>query len=191
MVVKYDLPNLMLQNSISKFRVNPAYIKCCEAHAVGLGSIQDAIDYMSNCLNVDIATGIWLDYIGWLVGTTRKNFDISKYFCVNAPDINVEQEFFFPTETNWTQGSLNDTIFRQRIKAKIGYNISKGTREENLFIIKNLTNADNVIITKEEVLLLNVHLYGDNIIFSNINSLRSDIQNIFGVTVGLNNLEIN
>ena len=38
---------------------------------------------------------------------------------------------------------------------------------------------------------LDVHLWGENIIFSSINSLRTDIENILGVTVGLDKLEIN
>ena len=194
----YDLLNTMLNNTISPLRNNDGYIKLCEAHCVGLGKIQDTINYMSDCLNVDIASGVWLDNIGAFVGVNRSAFDISRYFCVNSPDINVEKEFYFPKSSQWTKGSLNDTLFRQRIRAKIGYNISRGTRENNLAIIKGLTNANKVVIThsKDEYnniipMTLDVHLFGENIIFSSINSLRSDIENIFGVTVGLDKLEIN
>ena len=194
----YDLLNTMLNNTISPLRNNDGYIKLCEAHCVGLGKIQDAINYMSDCLNVDVASGVWLDNIGYLVGIDRTAFDISRYFCVNLPDINVEKEFYFPTSSQWTKGNLNDILFRQRIRAKIGYNISNGTRENNLAIIKGLTNADKVVIThsKDEYnniipMTLDVHLWGENIIFSNINSLRTDIENILGVTVGLDKLEIN
>ena len=194
----YDLLNTMLNNTISPLRNNDGYIKLCEAHCVGLGKIQDAINYMSDCLNVDVASGVWLDNIGYLVGIDRTAFDISRYFCVNSPDINVEKEFYFPTSSQWTKGNLNDILFRQRIRAKIGYNISNGTRENNLAIIKGLTNADKVVIThsKDEYnniipMTLDVHLWGENIIFSNINSLRTDIENVLGVTVGLDKLEIN
>lgn len=147
-IEKLELDNSMKRFSISKLRANQAYVKMCEAHCVGMNSIQNAIDYMSNALNVDKASGVWLDYIGWLVGTNRQYFDASEFFKVNSPDLNTEKYFYFPTETTWTQGTLNDVLFRQRIKAKIGYNVSKGTREENLAIIKNMTNADKVIITK-------------------------------------------
>lgn len=143
----YDLLNTMLNNTISPLRNNDGYIKLCEAHCVGLGKIQDTINYMSDCLNVDVASGVWLDNIGNLVGITRNTFDISTYFCVNSRDINVEKEFYFEKSSIWTKGRLQDISFRQRIKAKIGYNISKGTRENNLAIIKGLTNADKVVIT--------------------------------------------
>lgn len=143
----YDLLNTMLNNTISPLRNNDGYIKLCEAHCVGLGKIQDTINYMSDCLNVDVASGVWLDNIGALVGINRSAFDISRYFCVNSPDINVEKEFYFEKSSIWTKGNLQDITFRQRIKAKVGYNISNGTRENNLAIIKGLTNADKVVIT--------------------------------------------
>lgn len=146
-IEKYDLLNTMLNNTISPLRNNDGYIKLCEAHCVGLGKIQDTIDYMSDCLNIDVASGVWLDNIGYLVGVDRAAFDISRYFCVNSPDINVEKEFYFPKSSQWTKGSLNDILFRQRIRAKIGYNISNGTRENNLAIIKGLSNAEKVVIT--------------------------------------------
>lgn len=146
-IEKYDLLNTMLNNTISSLRNNDGYIKLCEAHCIGLGKIQDTIDYMSDCLNVDVANGVWLDNIGYLVGIDRTAFDISRYFCVNSPDINVKKEFYFPKSSIWTKGTLNDILFRQRIRAKIGYNISNGTRNNNLEIIKGLTNADKVVIT--------------------------------------------
>lgn len=194
----YDLLNTMLNNTISPLRNNDGYIKLCEAHCVGLGKIQDTINYMSDCLNVDVASGVWLDNIGALVGINRSAFDIRRYFCVNSPDINVEKEFYFEKSSIWTKGTLQDITFRQRIKAKVGYNISNGTRENNLAIIKGLTNADKVVIThsKDEYnniipMTLDVHLWGEDIIFSSVNSLRSDIENVLGVTVGLDKLEIN
>lgn len=190
-IEKLNLENLMQRYSITKLRGNQAYVKLCEAHCKGLGTIQDAINYMTDMLDIDKASGVWLDYIGWLVGTTRSFFDIARFFCVNSADLGVEKYFYFPNETQWSKGNLDDVIFRQRIKAKVGYNISKGTREENIYIIKNLTNADRAVITKAGYKKLNVHLYGENIIFSNVNSLREDITNIFGATIGLNELEIN
>lgn len=190
-IEKLDLEGLIKSFSISKLRSNQAYVKLCEAHCKGLNTIQDAINYMTDMLDIDKANGVWLDYIGWLVGTTRSFFDMGSFFCVNSADINVEKYFYFPTQTQWTQGKLDDVIFRQRIKAKIGYNISKGTREENIYIIKNLTNADKAVITKAGYKMLNVHLYGEDIVFSSVNSLREDIANVFGATIGLKELEIN
>ena len=41
-----------------------------------------------------------------------------------------------PSTEKETSGSAMSVL--ERIKAKIGYNISKGTREENIYIIKNI-----------------------------------------------------
>ena len=142
---KIDLNSLILQNSITSLRENEGYKKLCEAHNQGTISIQNAVDFLINALSVDKASGVFLDYIGWLVGTTRVSFSMGNFFCVNSSDINVEKYFYFPSSTDWSQGTLGDVMFRQRIKAKIGYNISNGTREENLYIIKNLTNASKFV----------------------------------------------
>ena len=39
--------------------------------------------------------------------------------------------------------------------------------------------------------MLDIKLIGDNLIYSGVNSLRQDIENVLGATIGLNNLEIN
>lgn len=193
-----DLTQEMINASITPLKTNDGYRTMCKAHCLGAENLQSAINYLSDCLDVDKANGVWLDYIGWLVGTTREYFDMSRYFCVNSADVNVEKEFYFPNSSQWSKSSLQDIVFRQKIKAKIGYNTSKGNRENNLSIIKGITNAEKVVIThaKDEynniiLMTLDVHLYGDDIIYGSINSLRNDIENVFGVTVGLNNLEIN
>lgn len=172
----FELDKVMLSNSIGTFRFNPAYIKMCEAHAKGLGTIQEGIDYMSDLLNVDKANGIWLDYIGALVGIDRTAFDMTQYFCVNLPHINQEKEFYFPKSSIYSKSSLSDIIFRGRIKAKIGYNISKGTREENLYIIKYLTNATEVKLTHAKE-------YNSDI-FTNVGNLTIDDGVVAGFTRG-------
>ena len=78
-----ELDKKMLEYSISQFRNIPEYVKICEAFAVGATSIEDAVDYLSNAMDVDKAEGIWLDYLAWLVGTKRQFYDITQYFCVN------------------------------------------------------------------------------------------------------------
>ena len=166
---KLELDKLMQQYSISQFRNIPEYVKICEAFTVGLGTIQDTVDYLSDVFNLDKATGIWLDYIGALVGEVRGEYiDTDKYFCVNAEDVNVPKFFYFPNSINNGSSSLSDDLFRGQIKAKIAYNVSKGTREDLIKIIKYLVNADRVIIEKKAPMVLDISLYGENILKNNI-----------------------
>ena len=58
----YELDKKMLEYSISQFRNIPEYVKICEAFAVGLGTIQSGVDYLSDMLDVDKAEGVWLIY---------------------------------------------------------------------------------------------------------------------------------
>ena len=166
---KLELDKLMQQYSISQFRNIPEYVKICEAFTVGLGTIQDTVDYLSDVFNLDKTTGIWLDYVGWLVGDTRGEYiDTDKYFCVNAEDVNVSKFFYFPNSVNNSSSSLSDELFRGQIKAKIAYNVSKGTREDLIKIIKYLVNADRVIVQKQSPMILRISLYGERILKVNI-----------------------
>lgn len=185
-----ELDKKMLEYSISQFRNIPEYVKMCEAFAVGCGTIQNAIDYLSDMIDVDTAEGIWLDYLAWLVGTTRDAYNILNFFCLNAPHLNVEKEFYFEGITPDAKGSLQDVLLRKRIKAKIAYNNSRATRKENIRIIQWIFNADKVVITKPEPMMLDIIMYGDEIIYPSIDNVRSAILNLLGNGVGLRNLEI-
>lgn len=187
----YELDKKMLEYSISQFRNIPEYVKICEAFAVGLGTIQDSVNYLSDMIDLDKAEGIWLDYIAWLVGTARETtFDATQFFCVNAEHLNVSKLFYFEGMSSYSKNNMQDLYLRKRIKSKIAYNISKATRNENIRIIQGIFNADKVIITKVEPMVLDVILYGDDIIYSTIASVRDTINNILGNGVGLRNLDI-
>ena len=166
----FELDKKMLDYSISQFRNIPEYVKMCEAFTVGLNTIQDTINYLSDVLNIDKTEGIWLDYIGLLVGQARPEYiSTSKYFCVNSEDVNVPKFFYFPNSTtNNSDSNLDDDLFKGQIKAKIAYNVSKGTREDLIKIIKPLVNADRVVIQRTSPMVLKISLYGENIIQTNI-----------------------
>lgn len=186
----YELDKKMLEYSISQFRNIPEYVKMCEAFAVGLGTIQTSVDYLSNMIDIDKAEGIWLDYIAWLVGTNRTTYDILQFFCVNAPHLNVEKYFYFEGISTLEKGTVQDVALRKRIKAKIAYNTSKGTRNENIRIIEGLVNADKVVISNVSPMLLDITLYGDNLFYPSTQALRATIENILGNGVGIRNLTI-
>ena len=186
----YELDKKMLEYSISQFRNIPEYVKICEAFCVGLGMIQYAINYLSDAQNVDKAEGIWLDYLAWLVGTTRVTYDILQYFCVNAPHLNVEKLFYFEGISSIETGTLQDSYLRKKIKAKVAYNTSKATRNENIKIIQGMVNADKVVISNVSPMVLDITLYGDSLFYPSAQSLRNSIENILGNGVGIRNLDI-
>lgn len=185
-----DNYNLLQTNVISKLRDYPRFLCLLKTFANRFDNLQNAVNYLSDMLDVDKAEGIWLDYIAWLVGTTRDAYNILNFFCFNAPHINVAKEFYFEGITPDAKGNLQDVLLRKRIKAKIAYNTSKATRNENIRIIKNMFNADIVIITKVEPMVLDIIMYGDEIIYPSIDNVRDAINNLLGNGVGVRNLEI-
>ena len=186
----YELDKKMLEYSISQFRNIPEYVKMCEAFTLGLVTIQNAINYLSDAQNVDKAEGIWLDYIAWLVGTNRITYDVLQYFCVNAPHLNVEKYFYFEGVSYLEKGGIQDVVLRKRIKAKVAYNTSRATRNENIKIIEGMVNADKVVISNVSPMLLDITLYGNNLFYPSVQTLRATIENILGNGVGIRNLNI-
>lgn len=184
----YELDKLMQQYSISELRNIPEYVALCNAHAKGLSTVQNATSYLTDAMDVNNATGIWLDYLGWLVGINRSYSDITKFFSVNHSDINVQKLFWFAQQTINPNSSIKDELFRQRILAKIQYNKTRCTRNENIAIIKGMTLAQHVIIENVEPMSLNITLYGDEIIETP--TMITDIESILGNGVGINRLQI-
>lgn len=181
----FELDKKMLEYSISQYRVVPEYVKICEAFCVGLGTIQTSVDYLSNMIDVDKAEGVWLDYIGELVGQQRSQYiDTDQFFCVNAEDVNKPKRFYFPNISNTAGGvsDLSDSLFQGQIKAKIAYNISDGTRESNIKIIKQMVNADRVIIENVAPMELKISLMGENIITNNV---KERIEQILAPGIGI------
>ena len=158
----------VLKYVIPYFRNNRDVKNILLAIGEQFNSFQDAIVYLLDTLTIKNAQGIWLDYIGQEVGTTRDEVDFGNYFCVNLPHVNVEKRFYFLTsDLNPIQKiTLKDAEFIQKIMAVIGGNLSSGTRNENLNIIKMITNADNVIIDKVSTCFLNLYLTGNNITYT-------------------------
>ena len=174
--------------AVSQLRLNPDYQNFCEVIGNDLNDLKKISEYILKSINIDEAEGIWLDYLGWLVGTTRVYFDIGDFFSVNSDDLNVEKYFWFPGTTVGGESNLDDVFFRKRIYAKIGYNISKGTREENIYILKNLTFAKKVIIKRVAPLVLDITLIGNDIIQTP--TFKEDIEKVLGLCVGTGTIKV-
>ena len=174
--------------AVSQLRLNPDYQNLCEVIGQDFNDLKKISEYILKSINIDEAEGIWLDYLGWLVGTTRVYFDIGDFFSVNSDDVNVDKYFYFPGTSLAGEMNLDDVLFRKRIYAKIGYNISKGTREENIYIIKNLTFANRVLIKRVAPLVLDITLIGNDIIQTP--TFKEDIEKVLGLCVGIGTIQI-
>ncbi len=130
--------------------------------------LQDALYAL--CLNLHIrdARGVWLDMIGREVGAQRDEKDFGSFFCVNRKHINEEMRFYFLSsgENPESPLTLDDAEFIQKIFAYIGANSSCGTRNENIEIIKTITNADHVYITRTAPCSLKIQLAGSALILT-------------------------
>lgn len=174
--------------AVSQFRQNPDYVNLCEAIGNDFNDLKKVSQFVLDCIDIDNATGIWLDYIGWLVGTTREYFNIARFFSVNSKDVNVSKYIWFANQSIGQISNLEDDLFRRRIYAKIGYNISTGTRKENIYIIKNMSYADKVKIKRVQSMTLDITLVGNNILETQ--TLLDDINTVLGMGVGIGNLQI-
>lgn len=177
--------------SLGQFRNNPEYMALIGADAGLKDNLQKNAQYLLDSIDINLAEGVFLDYLGWLVGISRRYFDISAYFSYNRADVNTEKYIWFSEpETDFVapSGSLEDRDFRARIKAKAGANTSKCTREENISIIKNMTFARHVKIKNVDIMLLDVTLVGDNLFFTQ--DTKSDIELVLGSGVGIRNLRV-
>lgn len=125
--------------------------------------LQAVFLYLLDTLKINNARGVWLDYIGKEVGAVRSDTDYGDYFCVNAEHINVPKLFYNSTSAISPENtiSLADEDFITKIQAYILANISCGTRNQNIRVIKMITRADEVIITKTDTCTLSVNLIGD------------------------------
>ena len=181
----------VLKYLISYFRPNEDIKNILLAIGMRFNELQDIIIQLLDSLTISKARGFLLDNIGAEVGTTRDEVDYGDYFCVNLPHLKVAKRFYFlASNLDPNQKvTLKDAEFIQKIMAVIGSNLSSGTRNENLNIIKMLTNAESVIIKKVGKCELDIYLNGSNITYTK-NTLKY-IQDILIDGVFLNEVYIN
>lgn len=181
----------ILKYIIPYFRQNTDIKNILLAIGMRFNALQDIIVELLDSLTISKAKGFLLDCNGREVGTERDDVDYGDYFCVNLPHINIAKRFYFlASNLDPNQKvTLKDAEFIQKIMAVIGSNLSSGTRNENLNIIKMLTNSENVIIKKVGTCQLDLYLNGSNITYTK-NTLKY-IQDILIDGVFLNEVYIN
>lgn len=136
----------ILKYIIPYFRQNTDIKNILLAIGMRFNALQDIIVELLDNLTISKAHGFLLDNIGKEVGTERDEVNYGDYFCVNLPHINVTKRFMASNLNPESVIILEDAEFIQKIMAVIGGNMSSGTRNENLNIIKMITNAEKVVI---------------------------------------------
>ncbi len=180
--LKYMLPYL---------RTNEDVVAVLKAIGSRFTNLQNAIVYLLDTLDIRKARGVWLDYAGAEVGAQRDEMDFGNYFCVNRLHLNVEKRFYFLTSGVDPESplSLPDAEFIQKIFAYIGANSSCGTRNEIIEIVKTITNADTVIVTKTARCTLSIALTGKSLVLTQ--NTVNYIQQIIGDGIYLEELTQN
>lgn len=181
----------VLKYLISYFRQNEDIKNILLAIGMRFNELQDVIVQLLDSLKISKARGFLLDNTGTEVGTTRDEVDYGDYFCVNLPHLNVAKRFYFLTSNLNPEMTitLEDKEFIQKIMAVIGGNLSSGTRNENLNIIKMITNAESVIIKKVGTCQLDLYLNGADITYTK--NTFEYISNILADGVFLRKVHIN
>ena len=191
-MIELNYRELLDEYIISPFRGKDGVKETLNAISEQYSKIQNDLYSLLNWTSIDTAEGDLLDYIGFLFGITRDYFDISQYICLNVDDINRSKYFFFREGgVGPNTGSLSDMDFRNRIKAKIASKFSNHTRNENIYVIKNMTFAENVEISKPSTMMLNVNLVGDRDNMFITDKTLAEVEGVLGYGVGLNALTIN
>lgn len=191
-MIELDYRQLLDEYIISQFRGKDGIKETLDAISGQYLKLQGDLQSLLNWTSVDTADGELLDYIGYLFGITRDYFDISQFICLNQDDINRSKYFFFREGGNpGNTGNLSDKNFRARIKAKIASKFSNHTRNYNIYVIKNMTFAENVEITKPSKMMLNVNLVGDRNKMFITDKTLAEVEGVLGYGVGLNALTIN
>lgn len=159
----YDYEVQALRYCLPYLRCNKDVKTILKTIGKQFNNIQAVILYLLNTLQIDKARGVWLDLIGAEVGALRDDVDFGDYFCANAEHVNVEKRFWFTNsgENPENHITLNDAEFINKIYAYIASDTSSGTQNEIINIVKFLTGADNVIVSKSGTCVISLNLIGD------------------------------
>lgn len=187
----YDYKNKGLEYIISYFRTNKDIVNILQTIGQRYEELQNILQQLLTNLNISKARGKRLDYIGAEVGASRDESDFGEYFCINRLHLNVPKPFYFITSGLDPKStlSLSDAEYIQKIYAYIGTNSSSGSLEELISIIKKITNADTVLINKNENQGISIDIKGDGLIMTK-NTINY-IQNILGDGIYLEEIKTN
>jgi hypothetical protein len=153
--------------------------------------IEDGIDYILNHgMILDNARDKWLDRYGIIVGATREEIIIDpNSFQLNVADkLNVGYLPLLKNNGGTVPITLGDAQYLVKIKAQIGKNNTSTLREQIITIVKLITNATQVLISKPQNHYIDIDLIGNAIIYK-INTF-DNIESILDGTAKLRYIRI-
>ena len=134
--------------------------------------LQSVLNKLVQSYNIKQCRDELLDFAGLEVGVTR---DVVDFLTSNFSPYSVL--------------TLNDAAFLQKIYAQIYSNTSSSTYEEFLYIVKFITNADKVEITKYSDCSIKLNLIGNNVLYTS--NTAAYINQICGCGIYLKEVTIN
>lgn len=187
----FDYKVEALKYILPYFRQNEDIVEILRAIGNRFNNLQSAILYILKSQNLRDARGIWLDNYGKEVGASRDELDFGNYFCVNRLHINVPKRFYFTStkENPLSPLTLQDAEFIQKILAYVFGNKSSATWNEIIDIVKTITSADKVILTKKAKCILDINIIGEKIVLTR--NTVTYIKNVVADGVAVEEIEIN
>lgn len=138
--VNEDLSEIGLNLLLYQFSDKTNITKILEQYLKGLHEVQQDLFTLVDNFNIEDAVGIYLDYLGKLVGERREGD--------------------------------NDDDYRKRIKIRLLINNSKGTPNELLEILSQLTETDNVRIWEHFPVSTLLYTDGNNATVKTLKALK-------------------
>jgi len=150
-------------------------------------TLEKTLDDVSKITDIDTATGVNLDVIGYIVGISRiipSSLALSFFgFSDSVPvgivfgedgDLSKGARFREEGESSTASTVLNDIEYRQLIRAKIIKNHSKGTGEDLIAGLRYLFGTDTIIIDDNLDMTFDIAI-GRNLTFAEKALLNLDI----------------
>ncbi len=166
-MVVYNFEELSPGYILPYLRTCPELVSLMKLIGNRFNSIQAVLLALLECYDISNCKGRLLDFAGDEVGASREEASIDNYFTVNLYHLNAEKHFYFSDSgiSPYSNLSLEDSEYMQKIFAYICKNTTFPTFDEVIYCTKLITNADRVLISDGSFGLI-IHLFGENIFFT-------------------------
>lgn len=159
---------------------------------------QDLLWLSQNILNLDLAQGWHLDFIGNIVGQSRLLYDFNSEVYFGFEGAYKSETFGSKTDTNvggfWNSRGyfdkssarkLNDDEYRRIIKARVIYNQSNCTANELLEVINLITNRKNNTVQIIEHGYIKIKTSDESGLLNYFISKLEGVENILPIAAGV------
>lgn len=192
-----DYSKIVEEQQTSLFKDSPIFNSMLQSFTKPYQTQQDKLLWLKdNILNVELATGYQLDFIGGIVGQSRLLVDFSTepYFgfegayqaesfgTLSNPAVGGYWDSYSYTNVSGSR-RLTDSEYIRVIKARIAYNNSHCSIDEFLSVVNFLNNTTNTSVSIDgHIIKLSAPYFSE--IFTYFVSKIDTSQNILPVPVG-------